>query len=230
MIFKLYKILSQGTFNLSGLVGDFKKGPKGIIKSILLILLAIYLLAVMVGMYTIYMIGAYKYLAGNGMQDYMPFISMMVALMVIMFFGFTSVASSYYTGTGEEFLMSLPLSAKQFFGAKFAVSFVSDAVFGVGMFAIGSIVYGTTTELEVDGEYTYVGVRSNNGAIYLNSITFVWGGGATYTNYTTNCSGDQTSVDNAAADQSLATKVVRDGQVVIIRGNEVFNLLGVRLN
>ena len=95
---------------------------------------------------------------------------------------------------------------------------------------IGSIVYGTTTELEVDGEYTYVGVRSNNGAIYLNSITFVWGGGATYSNYTTNCSGDQTSVVNAAADQSLATKVVRDGQIVIIRGNEVFNLLGVRLN
>ena len=54
---------------------------------------------------------------------------------------------------------------------------------------IGSIVYGTTTELD-----------------------------------------DQTSVDNAAADPSLATKVVRDGQVVIIRGNEVFNLLGVRLN
>lgn len=94
---------------------------------------------------------------------------------------------------------------------------------------IGSIVYGTTTELDVDGEYTYVGVRSNNGAIYLNSITFVWGGGATYTNYTTNCSGDHTSVENAAADPSLATKVVRDGQVVIIRGNEVFNLLGVRL-
>ncbi len=94
---------------------------------------------------------------------------------------------------------------------------------------IGSIVYGTTTELDVDGEYTYVGVRSNNGAIYLNSITFVWGGGATYTNYTTNCSGDHTSVENAAADPSLTTKVVRDGQVVIIRGNEVFNLLGVRL-
>ena len=94
---------------------------------------------------------------------------------------------------------------------------------------IGSIVYGTTTELDVDGEYTYVGVRSNNGAIYLNSITFVWGGGATYTNYTTNCSGGHTSVENAAADPSLATKVVRDGQVVIIRGSEVFNLLGVRL-
>ena len=142
MIYKLFKILSQDTFNFSSIAGDLKKGPKGIIKGIALILVAIYLLAVMVGMYTIYMIGTYKYLAQNGMQDYMPFISMMVALMVIMFFGFTSVASSYYTGTGEEFLMSLPISAKQFFSAKFAVSFVSDAVFGVGMFAISSIVYG----------------------------------------------------------------------------------------
>lgn len=142
MIFKLFKILSQGTFNLSSIAGDFKKGPKGIIKSIALILVAIYLLAVMIGMYTVYMLGTYKYLAQNDMQDFMPFISMMVALMVIMFFGFTSVASSYYTGSGEEFLMSLPISAKQFFCAKFAVSFVSDAVFGVGMFAISSIVYG----------------------------------------------------------------------------------------
>ena len=142
MIFKLFKILSQGTFNLSSIAGDFKKGPKGIIKSIALILVAIYLLAVMIGMYTVYMLETYKYLAQNDMQDFMPFISMMVALMVIMFFGFTSVASSYYTGSGEEFLMSLPISAKQFFCAKFAVSFVSDAVFGVGMFAISSIVYG----------------------------------------------------------------------------------------
>ena len=42
----------------------------------------------------------------------------------------------------EEFLMSLPVTPKQFFTAKFAVSFVSDAVFGIGMFAIGSLVYG----------------------------------------------------------------------------------------
>jgi Ca2+/Na+ antiporter len=72
----------------------------------------------------------------------MPFITMLVALLIIMFFGFTSVAASYYTGSSEEFLMSLPLTPGQFFGAKFAVSFVSDAVMGVGMFAISSIIYG----------------------------------------------------------------------------------------
>ncbi len=142
MIYKLFKILNHGAYNFSGMFGEFKKGPKGIVKAIFLILFTIYVFAVMIGMYTLYMIGTYKYLAENGNQQFMPFISMMVALMVIMFFGFTSVASTYYTGTGEEFLMSLPLTPGQFFGAKFAVSFVSDAIMGVGMFAISSIVYG----------------------------------------------------------------------------------------
>ena len=142
MIYKLFKILNQGSYNFSGIFGEFKKGPKGIIKAIFLSILAIYVFGVMIGMYTMYMIGTYKYLAESGNQQFMPFISMMVALMVIMFFGFTSVASTYYTGTGEEFLMSLPLTPAQFFGAKFAVSFVSDAIMGVGMFAISSFVYG----------------------------------------------------------------------------------------
>lgn len=142
MIYKLFKILNQGSYNFSGIFGEFKKGPKGIIKAIFLSILAIYVFGVMIGMYTMYMIGTYKYLAQSGNQQFMPFISMMVALMVIMFFGFTSVASTYYTGTGEEFLMSLPLTPAQFFGAKFAVSFVSDAIMGVGMFAISSFVYG----------------------------------------------------------------------------------------
>ena len=147
MIFKLFKILNQNSFNLSSIGEGFKKGPKGIIKSIFLILVFLYVFAVMIGMYTAYMLGTYKYLAANGNQQFMPLITMMVAVAIIMFFGFTSVASTYYTGTGEEFLMSLPLSAGQFFGAKFAVSFVSDAIMGVGMFAIGSIVYGANEGL-----------------------------------------------------------------------------------
>lgn len=39
---------------------------------------------------------------------------------------------------------------------------------------IGSITYGSGTEFTVTGDYDYVGVRSNNGALYLNSITFTW--------------------------------------------------------
>ena len=142
MMYKLFKILNLGSFSFSNFTEGFKKGPKGIIKNIFIILFAIYVFAVMIGMYTAYMVGTYKYLASEGNQEFMPFVSLMVAVAVIMFFGFTSVASSYYTGTSEEFLMSLPLTSAQLFEGKFAVSFVSDAIMGVGMFTISSIVYG----------------------------------------------------------------------------------------
>lgn len=142
MMYKLFKILNLGSFSFSGFLAGFKKGPKGIIKNIFIILAAIYIFAVMIGMYSAYMLGTYRYLAAEGKEDFMPFVALMVAVAVIMFFGFTSVSSSYYTGKGEEFLMSLPLTPAQLFEGKFAVSFVTDAIMGIGMFAISSIVYG----------------------------------------------------------------------------------------
>lgn len=39
---------------------------------------------------------------------------------------------------------------------------------------LGTIVNGTSTQLEITDDYEYVGVRSNDGAMYLTSITFVW--------------------------------------------------------
>ena len=39
---------------------------------------------------------------------------------------------------------------------------------------IGSIVYGTSTSITVSGDYAFMGLRSNNGALYIESITIVW--------------------------------------------------------
>lgn len=39
---------------------------------------------------------------------------------------------------------------------------------------LGSIVKGTSTELEVSGDYAYIGLRSNSGAMYITSIEVVW--------------------------------------------------------
>lgn len=39
---------------------------------------------------------------------------------------------------------------------------------------LGTIVKGTSTELEITGDYTYVGLRSNSGAMYITSITIIW--------------------------------------------------------
>lgn len=39
---------------------------------------------------------------------------------------------------------------------------------------LGTIVKGTSTEFTFSGDYTYVGFRSNSGAMYLTSIEIVW--------------------------------------------------------
>lgn len=61
---------------------------------------------------------------------------------------------------------------------------------------VGSIVYGTSTEYELTDaqrrDAYFVGLRSNSGAMYLNSIKIVWekstgGSSITYTDYMTAC-------------------------------------------
>ena len=48
---------------------------------------------------------------------------------------------------------------------------------------LGTIVYGTNTSLAINDSYEYIGLRSNSGAMYIDSIQIAWGGGTTF-NYT----------------------------------------------
>lgn len=94
---------------------------------------------------------------------------------------------------------------------------------------LGSIVCGTSTELTVSGDYAFIGMRSNSGAMYLTSVTVTWGSGSgvAYSDYTTACTTTETSVVNVP-EYPAAVKAIRNGQVVIIRDGQVFNLLGVQ--
>ena len=47
---------------------------------------------------------------------------------------------------------------------------------------LGTIVKGTSTELTITGSYTFIGVRSNSGALYITDITFTYGAEDTATN------------------------------------------------
>ena len=44
---------------------------------------------------------------------------------------------------------------------------------------LGTIVNGTSTELEIDGNYTFIGFRSNSGALYLDEVKISWNAGET---------------------------------------------------
>ena len=47
---------------------------------------------------------------------------------------------------------------------------------------LGTIVYGASTELTISGEYEFVGVKSDSGALYLTNITFTYAGNDTAVN------------------------------------------------
>ena len=102
IILKLCKIMASGSSIFQQLSVNIKKGPKGVIKSIFLIILALYLVCVLCGMYIVFMINTYKVLSAAGNTHLMPLVSMMAAISVILFFGFTSVAASYYTGQTDN--------------------------------------------------------------------------------------------------------------------------------
>ena len=95
---------------------------------------------------------------------------------------------------------------------------------------IGSITYGSSTTLTVTGDYQYIGVRSNNGALYMNSLTITWGGGSTasYSGYTTVCADELTGTDETRVEPA-ARKIIRNGQLLIIRGEEMYNATGMKL-
>lgn len=50
---------------------------------------------------------------------------------------------------------------------------------------LGTIVMGTSTELVIDGDYEYIGLRSKENAMFLTQIEITWGGGDTRTKLAT---------------------------------------------
>lgn len=74
------------------------------------------------------------------------------------------------------------------YGNTTAYSSASDLYGSNAGTKLGSIASDSQTELVIDGNYSYVGVRSNSGAMYLDAITFTWeaaGSGSSSTTYYT---------------------------------------------
>ncbi len=69
------------------------------------------------------------------------------------------------------------------YGKNSAYSAASDLYGTNAGTLLGTIVYGASTSLTVSGDYQYIGIRSNSGALYLTSVTIVWetGGSTTET-------------------------------------------------
>ena len=94
---------------------------------------------------------------------------------------------------------------------------------------LGTIVYGTSTELTISGDYTFVGLRSNNGAMYLDKIEITWDNGIVKTdpsfNNLTDVSVDYGSTLTLTKGTSGTPNFVTDGTVTLSSSNT--NVVGV---
>ena len=147
-LWSLFKIMSSNIFSFGSFIEGFKKGVKGVLKNILVILLTIYIIAVAGGMYVMIMNNLGNNLLASGDIEKMPVYIMFIALCVVFFFGFISAATNYYTGCGEEQFLAMPLKPVDIFGAKVGVTAITDASFGAAVAIVGSIIYAANKKLQ----------------------------------------------------------------------------------
>ena len=128
--------------------------------------------------------------------------------------------------------------------SKVVVTYCTNASKGAGSIDIS--VGNTKVSQEItktggaalrDLEYTFsnasgkagIEVTCTTNSIYIHSVAITAGSGASYSNYTTSCNGGQTAIEHIEAEQPAAVKAIRNGQMVILVGNEVYSLTGARL-
>lgn len=72
-------------------------------------------------------------------------------------------------------------------------------------------------------------VTCTTNSIYVNSVAITAGGGVSYSNYNTTSGCGAEGIEDAIVDRPAATKVIREGHIVIIRGDEEFTITGERI-
>lgn len=91
---------------------------------------------------------------------------------------------------------------------------------------LGTIVNGTSTELTINENYEYVGLRSASGALYLDNITITWESGtpASYSDYCTTVESEEPVVEPSVPAPITAgyyrIKNVGNGKYVNVAGRK----------
>ena len=104
-----------------------------------------------------------------------------------------------------------------------------DAQYGPGCFTVSAGSYAYNGKIGIwQGEATSVIFQSGE-QVRMNSIEVTTGGPASKTYYTTTEDCSLTAIDYTEVEKS-AVKAIRDGQLVIIRGDKIYTASGARID
>ena len=140
-------------------------------------------------------------------------------------FVFTPVTDGFTIQTGDSYLKhgsstNISLTNQEY---TWTVSEGTEGTWRLNSETSGRALVFRAGDYNVFGGYS---TNNINGTEYFDLE--IGGEGATYSNYSTVCS-SETALDNTVADQPAARKAVRNGQLVIIRGEEIYSLTGARI-
>ena len=125
---------------------------------------------------------------------------------------------------------------------KIVVNYCTNAMAGVG--SIAMTVGSETVSKSVtktggaslrDLEFPFssasggvaIEVTCTTNSIYVHSVSITSGGGASYKDYTTSC--ESQGIEEILQDPHAAVKVIRDGHILILRGDAVYDITGSRV-
>ncbi len=95
---------------------------------------------------------------------------------------------------------------------------------------LGSIKKGTSTELTINGDYTFIGLRSRSSALYMNSVSILWNGQSIiYSDYTTEYDCQEQSIEPLDV-KPVSLKLIRNGQLIIVREGVYYSITGNRVH
>ena len=93
---------------------------------------------------------------------------------------------------------------------------------------LGSITYGTSTELNITGDYTYVGIRSNDGALYMDKVSVYWGSAPTEPSRTLQTTSiTSLSSENVPLNSGVATFVIESNGPYTVSSNASYATVSV---
>ena len=163
---KLAKLYLSQMLSLSTLKEGFTQGGKKLLKSIGMILLMLYCISTFGFLYITIANILYSALAAVGMSHIFPLLLGFSILILTFVFGFLTTLGTYTSTQNEEMLLSLPLTDKQLFLAKFISTSICELPITFAFITIGAVIYAKNEGL-LGNPLLYVSILVNTLAMPL---------------------------------------------------------------
>lgn len=141
-MFSLFKILFKSMYGISSLKYKSSKNKLELLKALGILIIVIIALSPMVAGYSYYLTLSYDVLLQFNQAGAILTTGIVASSVLVIFFGFFYVISTFYFTSDTQYLVSLPLKPSQIIGAKLGVILVSEYITELPLMLPPIIIFG----------------------------------------------------------------------------------------